>query len=304
MSEEPEPTIPADRSLAVFCDFDGTFSVQDVGSTLARERLAARRRMLWARFEQGEFTAWSYVVELFDGFELPQAELFRFLETITLDPGARGLVDWCAKVRVPFQILSDGFDWNLDRLQEIHDVRFAYRANHLEYEGDVWRIAPGAPNPDCNCGTGTCKRGLIAAYRKANPKTWCVHIGNGRVSDQCGAGRGYDTLVFATGTRARDLPLPGIKLPGVYSLRKIDDVRRLRPALDNARRIAIVGGGYIGLEVAAVMRQEGRDAVVVETEGRVMKRVAGEAISGFFDDAAPLARRRHPARRAAGRDRR
>jgi len=93
----------------------------------------------------------------------------------------------------------------------------------------------------------------------------------------------YDTLVFATGTRARDLPLPGIDRPGVFSLRKIDDVRRLRPALDDARRIVIIGGGYIGLEVAAVMRQEGRDAVVVEAEGRVMKRVAGETISGFFD---------------------
>ncbi len=93
----------------------------------------------------------------------------------------------------------------------------------------------------------------------------------------------YDTLVFATGTRARDLPLPGIDRPGVFSLRKIDDVRRLRPALDDARRIVIIGGGYIGLEVAAVMRQEGRDAIVVEAEGRVMKRVAGETISGFFD---------------------
>ena len=89
--------------------------------------------------------------------------------------------------------------------------------------------------------------------------------------------------MFATGTRARDLPLPGIDRPGVFSLRKIDDVRRLRPALDDARRIVIIGGGYIGLEVAAVMRQEGRDAIVVEAEGRVMKRVAGEAISGFFD---------------------
>jgi 3-phenylpropionate/trans-cinnamate dioxygenase ferredoxin reductase subunit len=89
--------------------------------------------------------------------------------------------------------------------------------------------------------------------------------------------------VFATGTRARALPLTGIDLPGVFSLRKIDDVRRLRPALDDARRIAIVGGGYIGLEVAAVMRQEGRDAVVVEAEARVMKRVAGEDVSAFFD---------------------
>ena len=93
----------------------------------------------------------------------------------------------------------------------------------------------------------------------------------------------YDTLVFATGTCARTLPLPGMTLSGVFSLRKIDDVRRLRPALDAARRIAIVGGGYIGLEVAAVLRQEGREAVVIEAEARVMKRVAGEAVSGHFE---------------------
>jgi 3-phenylpropionate/trans-cinnamate dioxygenase ferredoxin reductase subunit len=94
---------------------------------------------------------------------------------------------------------------------------------------------------------------------------------------------GYDTLVFATGTRARDLPLPGIKLDGVFSLRKIDDVKRLRPALDAARRIVIIGAGYIGLEVAAVLRQENREATVVEAEARVMKRVAGEEVSAYFD---------------------
>src|SRR3954468_6317861 len=103
-----------------------------------------------------------------------------------------------------------------------------------------------------------------------------VGLRDGRMFD-------YDTLVFATGTRARDLPLPGFGLPGVFSLRKIDDVRRLRPALDEARRVVIVGGGYIGLEVAAVLRQEDRAATVVEAESRVMKRVAGEAVSGFFD---------------------
>ena len=110
-----------------------------------------------------------------------------------------------------------------------------------------------------------------------------VDLARKQVALRDGRTHDYDTLVFATGTRARDLPLPGIGLPGVFSLRKIDDVRRLRPALDDARRIAIVGGGYIGLEVAAVMRQEGRDAIVVEAEGRVMKRVAGVAVSGFFD---------------------
>jgi 3-phenylpropionate/trans-cinnamate dioxygenase ferredoxin reductase component len=109
-----------------------------------------------------------------------------------------------------------------------------------------------------------------------------IDLARKQVKLQDGAVHGYDTLVFATGTRARDLPLPGIKLPGVFSLRKIGDVLRVRPALDDARRIAIVGGGYIGLEVAAVLRQEDRDAIVIEAEGRVMKRVAGEAVSGFF----------------------
>lgn len=209
MTARPAPTIPADRPLAVFCDFDGTFSVQDVGSTLARQRLAERRRMLWARFEQGEFTAWSYAVELFDGFELPRAELHRFLETIELDPGARGLVEWCADERVPFQILSDGFDVNLDRLQEIHGLRFDYRANRLRYEGDRWRISAGAPDPACGCGTGICKRGLIAAYRRAHAGAYCVHIGNGRVSDQCGAVEAdlafaKDTLAIALAERGHD----------------------------------------------------------------------------------------------------
>jgi 3-phenylpropionate/trans-cinnamate dioxygenase ferredoxin reductase subunit len=92
----------------------------------------------------------------------------------------------------------------------------------------------------------------------------------------------YATLVLATGTRARDLPPPGVTLSGVHTLRKIDDVLRLRPALDQARRVVIVGGGYIGLEVAAVLRQEEREAIIIEAEDRVMKRVAGEAVSEFF----------------------
>jgi 2,3-diketo-5-methylthio-1-phosphopentane phosphatase len=178
---------PSNRPLAVFCDFDGTFSVQDVGSTLAQQQLPERRARLWERFGQGEFTAWSYVLALFRGFELPEKQLCAFLETIDLDPGARDLLAWCEQREVPFRILSDGFDWNLERLQKIHDVAFAYSANHLEYDGDLWRLSPGAPNEACGCGTGSCKRSLIAAYRAGHPGVFCVHIGNGRVSDLCGA---------------------------------------------------------------------------------------------------------------------
>ncbi|HLH97556.1 MAG TPA: FAD-dependent oxidoreductase [Xanthobacteraceae bacterium] len=94
---------------------------------------------------------------------------------------------------------------------------------------------------------------------------------------------GFGTLVLATGTRARALPVPGAGLAGTFTLRSIGDVHRLRPALDAARRIVIVGGGYIGLEVAAVMRGEGREVTVLEAEDRILKRVTGADISGFFD---------------------
>jgi 3-phenylpropionate/trans-cinnamate dioxygenase ferredoxin reductase component len=93
----------------------------------------------------------------------------------------------------------------------------------------------------------------------------------------------FDVLVLATGTRARALPVPGTDMAGVFTLRRIDDVLALRPALDRARRVVIVGGGYIGLEVAAGARGEGREVTVLEAEDRVLKRVTSPVISAFFD---------------------
>jgi 2-hydroxy-3-keto-5-methylthiopentenyl-1-phosphate phosphatase len=99
--------------------------------------------------------------------------------------------------------LSDGFDWNLERLQAINHVRFDFSANHLDYQGDTWRISAGRPNEACGCGTGSCKRSIIAAYRKRHPRAFCVHIGNGRVSDLCGALEA--DLAFAKDTLAAAL---------------------------------------------------------------------------------------------------
>jgi 2,3-diketo-5-methylthio-1-phosphopentane phosphatase len=194
-------------TLAVFCDFDGTFSVQDVGSTLARLHLGEKRAALWAEYEAGEQTAWQYTKRLFTGFALPEPELHRFLETIELDAGAQALVGWCTKREVPFRILSDGFDYNLKRLQDIHGVRFDFTSNHLRYVDGCWQISPGHPGPDCSCGTGTCKRSVITAWREEHPGTYCVHIGNGRVSDTCGALAA--DLAFAKDTLAEELERRG-----------------------------------------------------------------------------------------------
>jgi 3-phenylpropionate/trans-cinnamate dioxygenase ferredoxin reductase subunit len=92
----------------------------------------------------------------------------------------------------------------------------------------------------------------------------------------------YGTLAFATGTSARMPPIPGIAQAGVHVVRRIDDVAQLRPALDASRRVVIIGGGYIGLEVAAVVRGEGRDVVVLEALDRVLKRVTGPVVSEFY----------------------
>jgi alpha-galactosidase len=205
--------------LAVFCDFDGTFAVQDVGATIARRFAAERRAELWPRLERGELDAWSYNMELLEGLALPEAELEAFLRTVELDPGASDLVLWCERSGVPFRMLSDGFDRNLDRLQVLHGVRFAYDANHLRYRGGRWHIAPGSPDARCSCGTGVCKRSHIERFRARHPGVPTVHVGNGRVSDLC-ASEAADR-VFAKDTLAEELASRGIAFEPFETLRDV-----------------------------------------------------------------------------------
>ena len=219
--------LPTQRELAVFCDFDGTFVSADVGSSLARKDLFEKRSSLQRRYEAGELDAWSYIVELFDGFDFSAAALEDHLLGIELDPGARKLLRWCRARGVPFRILSDGFDYNLDRLQAIHRISFEYASNALRFEGDVWRISPGARNADCGCGTGLCKRMFIEHHRRLHLRALCVHIGDGEVSDLCAAEAA--DLVFAKGSLARALARRGIPFEAFESL--LDVVERLEGLL-------------------------------------------------------------------------
>ena len=93
----------------------------------------------------------------------------------------------------------------------------------------------------------------------------------------------YDGLLLATGSRPRRLLAPGAELAGVHYLRTIADVDRIRAELDTARRLVVVGGGYIGLEVAATVRERGLDVTVLEMADRVMNRVTCPEISEFFE---------------------
>lgn len=95
----------------------------------------------------------------------------------------------------------------------------------------------------------------------------------------------YEKLILALGARARRLGLPGFDLGGVLELRTAADADRLKAAIGPGRRIAIVGGGYIGLEAAASARALGAEAFVMEREARLLARVASPPLSDFFGRA-------------------
>lgn len=93
----------------------------------------------------------------------------------------------------------------------------------------------------------------------------------------------YDHLVLATGARARRLDIPGIDLAGVLTLRDAQDADRLKAALRPGSRLAVIGGGYVGLEVAASARALGIAVTVIEREPRLLARVASPELAGFFN---------------------
>jgi 3-phenylpropionate/trans-cinnamate dioxygenase ferredoxin reductase subunit len=94
----------------------------------------------------------------------------------------------------------------------------------------------------------------------------------------------WERLLLATGSSVRRLDVPGADLPGVFSLRTLDDSLALLDRLKEGKRVAIVGAGWIGLEVAAAARSHGCSVVVVEPQSVPLLGVMGERIGTWFAD--------------------
>ncbi|WP_433279471.1 NAD(P)/FAD-dependent oxidoreductase [Pseudonocardia xinjiangensis] len=90
---------------------------------------------------------------------------------------------------------------------------------------------------------------------------------------------GYDHLVLATGATPRRLDLPGVALHGVAELRTLDDALALRSSLAGAKRLVVLGGGFIGMEIASAARKRGVDVSVLEVNDRVLSRVVTPPVS-------------------------
>jgi len=95
----------------------------------------------------------------------------------------------------------------------------------------------------------------------------------------------YDHLAFTTGSHPIELPREcGGELDGVYTVRDLKDADSIAPEFVKGRRVLIIGGGYIGLEAAAVAAKRGVDVVLVEMSDRILKRVAAAETSDYFRD--------------------
>ena len=94
----------------------------------------------------------------------------------------------------------------------------------------------------------------------------------------------YDGLALCTGSRLRPLPLVGADLKGVFGLRSLADSKAIAAALETAQSVVVIGGGFIGLEVAAAARKKGKAVTVLEAADRLMARVVAPLISQFYFD--------------------
>lgn len=94
---------------------------------------------------------------------------------------------------------------------------------------------------------------------------------------------GYGQLIWAAGGAPRRLSCDGADLAGVHSVRTRADVDAMKAELETARQIVVIGGGYIGLEAAAVLSKFGKHVILLEALPRVLARVAGEELSRFYE---------------------
>ena len=93
----------------------------------------------------------------------------------------------------------------------------------------------------------------------------------------------FEKLIIATGARPRTLNIPGAGLKNLFYLRTLNDSRRIRSAAEKAKHAVVIGGGFIGMEVAAVLAQKGIEVTMVLSDDRIWKRLFSPEMSKFFE---------------------
>lgn len=122
----------------------------------------------------------------------------------------------------------------------------------------------------------------LAIEWRAPVTCMAIHRGERKVLLSDGSAVTYDKLILCMGGRARPLPVRGADLPGVFLLRNLDDAHAIASRLEPGKRLVAIGGGWIGLEVAATTRLKGLDATIVEAEDRLCARTVPPQASSYL----------------------
>src|SRR6266568_2499238 len=94
---------------------------------------------------------------------------------------------------------------------------------------------------------------------------------------------GFQKLIIATGARPRTLDIPGARLQNLFYLRTVSDSKNIRSAAEKAKHALVIGGGFVGMEVAAVFAQKGIEVTMVLNDDRIWKRLFWPEMSSFFE---------------------
>jgi NAD(P)H-nitrite reductase large subunit len=104
-----------------------------------------------------------------------------------------------------------------------------------------------------------------------------------RLTLKSGGELGFNKLIIATGARPRTLEIPGAKLRNLHYLRSLDDSKVIQRSTENVKRAVVIGGGFIGMEVAAVLLQKGIEVTMILSDDRIWKRLFSPQMSSFFE---------------------
>jgi 2,3-diketo-5-methylthio-1-phosphopentane phosphatase len=189
--------------MRIFSDFDGTISVEDVGSRLFRTFAGLQANEIVRHYLDGSITARAYLTKECEAVEsATPAEVERLVDQLPLDPTFKGFVEFCRGRDIPLVVLSDGLDFYVERLLKNNVFGdLPYFSNHLEFvhSGPLSKLVASFPHTDAECLLcGNCKRNHLLTLSADDDII--VYVGDG-ISDRCPVR--YADIVFAKGSLIR-----------------------------------------------------------------------------------------------------
>jgi 2-hydroxy-3-keto-5-methylthiopentenyl-1-phosphate phosphatase len=179
--------------IRVFCDFDGTVCLQDVGAQFFREFTGEKAEASVRHLLSGEITMQMWLTELCEAIpSINQNEFMSFVDQFSVDPHFIGFSSFCKERDIPLTVLSDGLDVYVERvLSNTGLTQIPFFANHAEFVGERLRVS--FPYTDAECSLcGNCKRNHM--LNASADEDIIVYIGDG-YSDRCPVR--YADFVFA-----------------------------------------------------------------------------------------------------------